>query len=402
MEIPLALEGLDNNEIEMICNIFRSGLHTMGTNVLNFENEFAKFLGVKHAVMVNSGSSANLLAFEVLTRGLCETVPPNSLIAVPAILWPTSIWPIIQLGYRALVIDTLPNSLEIDFDKLVEARECYGSQLAGAILIHPLGKSLPLDRIREIRNKYNMFIIEDTCESLSAGQSNDYAGSVGDFGTFSFYFSHHITTIEGGMVVTDNDNYADDLRSMRAHGWTRNRTDSIKWHEGNESTSKDFLFVTSGYNFRPMDFQGALGMSQLKKLPTFIKRRVEIATQVKNALEDTGLEFMGFDCKLEKLSNGSTEIYPNSYMAIPIRINDGELTPKEVQRELMLEGIHSRPILAGNFVDQPAGRNQKIEIYGELKNSRATYKTGFMLGNHHAYTDEQVDYLCENLKKFKK
>lgn len=401
MEIPLAVEGLEKSEIDAVCEVFRSGKHTMGEHVARFEDSFAKHLGIKHAVMVNSGSSANLLALEAIVRGSNSYLPENAIIAVPAILWPTSLWPIIQLGFKVLLVDTLPNSLQIDFDELIKARKKYGKKLVGAILIHPLGSVLPLDRVRELREVHDMFVIEDTCESLGAGNNDQYAGTVGNFGTFSFYFSHHITTVEGGMVVTNDEQYANDLKSMRAHGWTRNRTDASDWIESNPDTSKDFLFVTSGYNFRPMEFQGVLGQSQLKKLKGFVERRIQIATKVNDAMQNTKLKLIGFDSNGNKARIVGEEIPSHSWMALPISIDPNFGRSSEIQFALASRGIHTRPILAGNFARQPAGKNKNIKIFGNLINSERTYETGFMVGNHHAYTDEQVDYMCDVLRNIK-
>ena len=147
---------------------------------------------------------------------------------------------------------------------------------------------------------------------------------IGDFGTFSFYFSHHITTVEGGMVLTNNAEIADDLRSMRAHGWTRNRTDREKFSKNNPDLHKDFLFVTSGYNFRPMEFQGAVGKIQLSKLNSFVRRRLENASKVSKAICGETIELIdskSIESDLQKLNNSDQSSIPvsNSWMALPIR-----------------------------------------------------------------------------------
>ena len=217
----------------------------MGAKVQKFENQFAEKFKTKFAVMVNSGSSANLLALEVLRTIAIKKRLGNAddlYVAVPAVLWPTSLWPIIQLGFKVLLIDTKPNSLEIDFDQLVQAKEEYGSRLIGAVLIHPLGKALDLDSIQKLKEDSDFFILEDNAESIGASNNGRYAGTVGDFGSFSFYYSHHMTTVEGGMIITNNEEYANELFSMRAHGWTRNRLDKETLEEANPSLSKEFLF----------------------------------------------------------------------------------------------------------------------------------------------------------------
>ena len=162
--VPLALEGLTPEEIELVCEVFRSGNLTMGAKVQEFEHQFAEKFKTNFAVMVNSGSSANLLALEVLrTIAIKKRLgrADDLYVAVPAVLWPTSLWPIIQLGFKALLIDTKPNSLDIDFDQLVQAKEEYGSRLIGAVLIHPLGKALDLSAIQKLKEDSDFFILED-------------------------------------------------------------------------------------------------------------------------------------------------------------------------------------------------------------------------------------------------
>lgn len=392
------MEGLTEKEIDLVCNIFRSGQHTMGKHVYEFEEKFASYFGVKNAVMVNSGSSANLLALESFARGTSSTHSSEGgkYIAIPAIMWPTSIWPIVQLGFRALVIDTMPNSLEIDMDLLFEACEEYGDKLVGAVLIHPLGKSLDLARIQQLKNDFNLFIIEDNCESIGSGNGNRYAGTVGDFGTFSFYFSHHMTTVEGGMVVTDDDQRADDLRSMRAHGWTRNRKDRELWENNFPELHQDFLFVTSGYNFRPMEFQGALGISQLSKLSSFIERRILIARQISKSINKSNLILVG----AELTEYTKSKIPVHSWMALPLLVANENITAKYVFDYFERCDIQIRPLLAGDFLSQPAGKSNSISTYRKLTNSKKTYSKGFMIGNHHAMTDSQVSYLVDALQNF--
>ena len=402
IEIPLAMQGLDEAEIELVCNVFRSGNHTMGAQVQEFELAFAKKMKVKHAVMVNSGSSANLLALEAITRGLANKVnQKKGLVAVPAILWPTTIWPIIQLGYEALLIDTLPNSLEIDLEQLISAKEKFGEELVGAFIIHPLGKSVSLKKIQHIKDEYGIFVIEDNCESLGAGEDQMFAGTVGDFGTFSFYYSHHMTTVEGGMVVTNSDTHADDLRSMRAHGWTRNRSDKVQFEKDRDSLEQDFNFVTSGFNFRPMEFQGALGLSQLKKLNTFIERRIDIADHISKNIPGSYIEII----ESSNISNFLKSTHNHnpvnhSWMALPCRLKNSRIELAEVHFKLNQAGIHTRPLLAGNFSKQLAGRDKSIHSHGNLQNSELTYETSFMLGNHHGFSEEQVNKIIEELRKF--
>ena len=402
MQIPLALEGLSETEIEMVCEVFRSGQLTMGNRVSEFETLFAKKMGAKHAVMLNSGSSANLLALESLRNKVKEKNldPRDFFIAVPAVLWPTSLWPIIQTGFKVVVIDTKPDSLEIDFDQLETAKIQLGKRLLGAVLIHPLGKALDLDRIKDLKNNSDFFVLEDNCESIGSGKDGTYAGTIGDFGSFSFYYSHHITTVEGGMITTNSSEYANELLSMRAHGWTRNRLDRSSIEKSHPNLHKEFLFVTSGYNLRPMEFQGALGVSQLSQLDNFIQKRIENANIINDSLQNSSLELIANE-SLSVKNDFTTrdKPVPHSWMALPLRSKIQNLSIKKIQDKLNSLGISTRPLLAGDFTAQPAGLHHDIIKHGELNNSKELYANSFMIGNHHNYSENQINYLASTLKE---
>ena len=402
MEIPLALEGLSEVEIEMVCEVFRSGQLTMGNRVSEFETLFAEKIGARHAIMVNSGSSANLLALETLRNKVQEKnlQPSDFFIAIPAVLWPTSLWPIIQAGFKVIIIDTKPESLEINFDELESAKTHIGEKLLGAVLIHPLGKALDLDRIKVFQTNSDFFILEDTCESIGAGKNEKFAGTIGNFGTYSFYYSHHITTVEGGMITTNSTEYANELLSMRAHGWTRNRLDRFTIEKSFPTLPKDFLFVTSGYNFRPMDFQGALGKSQLSQLDSFIQKRIENANRINDSLQNSSLTLIGNESL--RINDGiktDNKPVPHSWMALPLRSKVKNLDINRIQDKLKQSGISTRPLLAGDFTAQPAGIHQNIIKFGNLTNSKELYSSSFMIGNHHNYSEDQINYLADTLKK---
>ena len=406
MEVPLALEGLTPEEIELVCEVFRSGHLTMGSRVKNFESEFAAKLGAKFAVMVNSGSSANLLALEVLRnkiRASKEKYKRDYYIAVPAVLWPTSLWPIIQLGFKALLIDTKPDSLEINFAQLREAKSELGEKLIGAVLIHPLGKCLDLEEIDFFKSLNDFFILEDNCESLGAGERDRYAGTVGDFGSYSFYYSHHMTTVEGGMITTNDESLANDLLSMRAHGWTRNRLDKKDIENSFPNLLKEFLFVTPGYNFRPMEFQGALGSSQLKRLDNFIAQRISNASYIQSALTGSHFSLIGQETLISREPESRNDNpVPHSWMALPILCSSSRVKISDVMDQISATGISTRPLLAGDFSSQPAGNYPGVEKYGLLENSKKLYANSFMLGNHHNYSEEQMNFLAQNLVEISK
>lgn len=394
---PLVSEGLSETELSMAASVIQTGRNTMGTHVEEFEYQFAEKIGAQNAVMVNSGSSANLLALESLIRPSRTEIrfTFGSYIAVPAVLWPTTFWPIIQLGFKPLLIDVLPSSLEIDFSQLSRARLELGEKLIGAILIHPLGKALEKREISNLVSDKEFFVIEDTCESLFAQSGNSFAGTIGNLGTFSFFYSHHMTTMEGGMVVTNSSAHADDLRSMRAHGWTRNRHDKDFWHHSNKGESEQFLFVSSGFNFRPLDFQGLLGKSQLSSLEEFISKRILNATRLNESLRNNiALKLIG-GC--EECSECIRVDKDNSWMAFPLLARDMN-TKVEIVKQLDQLGVETRPLLSGNFVNQPVARNMNISCFDELRNASDLYERGFMVGNHHSTSEEQLDFLIRSIE----
>jgi len=396
MKIPLALDGLTPQEIELVCEVFRSGDLTMGKKVQDFEREFAKKFNAQFAIMVNSGSSANLLALEILRHKYRFQDRSKLFVAVPAVLWPTSLWPIIQLGFKVLLIDTIPGTLEIDLAELKQAQKEHGPNLIGAVIIHPLGKALDLSEVESLKAEQEFFILEDNAESIGSGNSRRFAGTVGDFGTFSFYYSHHITTVEGGMVTTNSEQYANDLLAMRAHGWTRNRFDKLELELAHPNLPKEFLFVTPGYNVRPMEFQGALGSSQLSRLDEFIYTRTLNAMRINSALAGTSLNLIGSESLMGNTPITSEPVN-HSWMALPISCVNSSLDVRVVREQLEADGISTRPLLAGDFTSQPIGNYPGIEVFNKLTNSKALYSNSFMIGNHHNYSDSQMDFLATKL-----
>lgn len=393
IKVPLAEQGLEEEDVNAAVSVLLSGRHTMGTRVEEFEQSFANFLGVKNAVMVNSGSSANLLALQALKyKQEKESTYPARYVAIPAVLWPTSLWPIVQSGFIPLFLDSAPGEVNVDLDLLFRAKEEFGQQLAGAVLIHALGKSLNLTQIQELVDD-NFFVVEDTCESLGAGFQSKIAGSVGNFGTFSFYFSHHITTIEGGMVVTNSDSDADALRSLRAHGWIRERRDREFIMKSQPHLTPDFLFIGPGFNLRPMELQAALGLSQLKRLPTFLERRVNVARRVNN---DSPNENVALVSDEEDFAQNSEGNFPHTWMTLPFIAKSAEMRIK-ARRVLGEHGVATRPIIAGNFIRQPAERTFTYLTPYSLTNADIIDQRGFMVGNHHNFSDEQVDILVAAL-----
>lgn len=398
MRVPLAASGLRPKDIEKAIDVLNSGYLTMGKNVQEFESAMAQYLQVDSFVMMNSGSSANLAIFEALlrpTKGNAKLLPGDGVL-VPAIAWPTTIWPIIQLGLRPIFVDVDPITLGIDFNLSRKLIVDPKNKVKAIFPIHPLGRTLDDLIIDSLCLEFNLVNISDVCESLGSWLNGKHAGTSGLAGSFSFYFSHHITTMEGGGVFTNDKNFADDLRSIRSHGWSRDRKDVADWTANSSRTDAKFLFITSGFNTRPMEIQAAIGCSQIQDIDFFISRREKIARYVDEKLQNTEYRVIGSD-----VFAGLSAKPKHSWMFIPIQAIGKN--PKEMKDTLLNHfennDIETRPVLTGNFLDQPAMKR----IYKESPDPRNfpvadnVSNTTFLIGAHHDLSDSQVEFVGEKI-----
>jgi CDP-4-dehydro-6-deoxyglucose reductase, E1 len=401
VRVPLASSGLRSSDIESVLRVLNSGKLTMGQEVKNFEDKIARYLGVNHFVMVNSGSSANLLMIEALMRPTLSRprLNPGDSVLVPAIAWPTTIWPFIQLGLNPLFVDVDLKTLAIDLDAAQLLIDTSRIPVKGIFPIHPLGRSISPNKLSEFSNKNDLVLINDVCESLGSWSEGKHAGTAGVAGSFSFYFSHHITTMEGGGISTNSNEFADDLRSMRSHGWSRDRSDVNTWTQKKSSNDSKFLFVSTGYNVRPMEIQAAIGSNQIELIDTFIKRRRDIAQRVHVSLSSGNLKIIGSEALSEDPQS-------HSWMLIPLLVLGEDASKRKNQMVSDLEdlGIETRPVLTGNFLSQPA--IQRITRHAtDPKNyvvSERITNEAFMVGAHHDLTEEQIVYLCNSLQTVSK
>ena len=379
--------------------VLESGNLTMGKEVKNFEAKMSKYLGVKHFVMVNSGSSANLLMIEALMRPAVSKPKLNlgDSVLVPAIAWPTTIWPLIQLGLNPLFVDVGPNTLALDLQAAQQLIDSSRIPVKGIFPIHPLGYAIPPSELEKFTSRNELILINDVCESLGSWSEGKHAGTTGLASSFSFYFSHHITTMEGGGVATDDDALADDLRSMRSHGWSRDRSDVSTWNAQVSSNDSKFLFVSTGYNVRPMEIQAAIGSLQITEIDTFVSKRREVARRVCEALRGTQLSVIGEGAFLDAESAMTI-----SWMLIPIRVYGQNVTNRKTQILDKLAGleIETRPVLTGNFLSQPAIQRITRNAVDPKSFKVATEITesAFLVGAHHDLTEEQIEFLCSALR----
>ncbi len=368
----------------------RSGRYTAGSRVEALERRFADWIGASHAVMVNSGSSANLLAVDAMVRG---SVPrdkrwtPGAEVLVPALSWPTTVWPIAQLGMVPVLVDVDPVSLAIDLDR---AEALVTPHTVGMFLIHVLGYAAPTHDYVAFCEAHGMTLLEDSCESLGAHSDGVHVGTSGAMGTFSTYFSHHMTTIEGGFVVTDDNGLADDLRGMRSHGWTRGRSDRADFAGRSPMVDDRFLFATTGYNVRSTDLAAAIGEIQLDKLPAMLDARASLAREVIDRTADIPwLEVIGADAHAADRFNDKGW-RSHSWMNIPFRVDaSAGVSRGDVVASLEADGVETRPVIAGNLAHHPAMGSVHHRRADDLSVADAVFEHGFMIGCRPLVTDAE-------------
>ena len=401
MKIPLASLGFTESDIEAAIDVLRTGELTIGKKVAEFEKAMAKYLNVKHFIMVNSGSSANLAIIESLVRPSSSEplLPVGSKVIIPSIAWPTTVWPIIQLGLEPVFVDIDQKTLGVDFKQARKVLEKDRS-IKALMIIHPLGLCLDGEELKKLCEDFGLILLEDNCESLGSAFNGEMAGTLGKAGSFSFYFSHHLTTMEGGGIATNDFEVAQDLQSIRSHGWSRNRTDHKKWELENPEIDSRFMFVAAGYNIRPMEIQAAIGLSQLKRLPENIQRRQEIARYIHNEIKDSKFELIGHE-----YLKSDEELNRHTWMLLPIRAIDSKFKElKSYMRSLEDLEIDTRPPLTGNFTKQPALKKllPTLSLESNYPMADKISESTFLVACHHDLTDAQVEFLGQTLKLIQK
>lgn len=383
---PLAHQSWNHEEHNAIINQLYSGKLTMGENVLKFEKQFADYFGSKFCVMVNSGSSANLLIVAALTLLKKYNFKQGDEVLVPALGWSTSYSPFNQYGIKLRFVDINKLTLNIDEDQIEKA---ITEKTKAILAINILGNPVEFKKINEICKKYDLLLIEDNCESLGAKYDSKYTGTFGVASSHSFYFSHHLQTIEGGMISTDDKDIYEFCKSLRSHGWTRELDNKNEDDSKSEYISKfknSFKFVLPGYNVRPNEFNGILGQCQLKKFGKFLDERKRNANFFKNIFRKKSF------CQIQESSKDS------SWYGFSIILSGNLRNKREyVINELIKEGIETRPIVSGNFLKNPVEKYYKYSVFNDLKNIKDVDENGFFVGNSHKDLKPQILRLFEIL-----
>lgn len=394
-KLPLNVSTLADEELAAAKAVIDSGLLTMGDHCRAFERDFATYLGTRNAVMVNSGSSANLLATFALANPLCprndgrRQISPGDEIIVPALTWSTTIWPVIQAGCVPVFVDCDPETLQMSPAKIEQA---ITPKTVAIFIVHVLGGAMDAPAVKQIAERRGLWMLEDTCEALGVLWDSHQAGSFGDVGTFSFYFSHHITTIEGGMVVTDDDELAELMRAMRAHGWTRHMERPERHLKACPDLDPRFLFITTGFNLRPTEINGVIGREQLRKLNGFNDRRREVSAELKGGLR--ALTERG-DLTLMNYHNRCTP----APFGFPVLCRDAS-TRLRFGSHLEAHGIETRPIICGNMARQPAFGHLPYRISGDLSGADRVMDCGIYWGTHPMMNDDDIRYVLDVINEF--
>lgn len=380
---PLATSSWGDEEIGAMKSVISSGNFTMGEKVDEFETDFSRYIGSKYCLMVNSGSSANLLMIAALfyTKNQEIRLKRGDEVIVPAISWSTTYYPLYQYGLKIKFVDVDLETLNYDLNSLKDA---VNENTRIVMAVNLLGNPNNFKLIRSIIDPFNIVLIEDNCESLGAKFEGKFAGTFGLMGSFSSFFSHHISTMEGGLIVTDNQEVYHILLSLRAHGWTRNLPleNLVTGTKDSNSFVESFRFVLPGYNVRPLELEGAIGVEQIKKLPSIINNRRINGAKIQTALNTHP------DILIQK------EIGESSWFGFSLTIRPGS----KLTRDLLLNklndlGFETRPIVTGNFAKNEVVKYFDYEIFGDLNNANHIDQNGLFIGNHHYPMDDAIERL---------
>lgn len=384
---PLATSSWDQREYDAIQRVVASGSFSMGQEVARFEQQFAALVGSPYALMVNSGSSANLLFVAALRYHSRCCLRPGDEVIVPAISWSTTYAPLYQYGLKLNFVDVDPDTLNLDLDALAAA---IGPRTRAIMAVNLLGNPQDFDRIDRIIGDRDILLLEDNCESLGAVYSGQQAGTFGFAGSYSAFFSHHISTMEGGVVTTPDEELYHIMLSVRAHGWTRNLPEKnlVTGTKSADVFEESFRFVLPGYNLRPLEMSGAIGQEQLKKLPMIVENRRKNADQFRLLAADFP------ELMIQK------EIGQSSWFGFSMVVRPGVAVDRaELVGALEGHGIDCRPVVAGNFAKNDVVKKYfDYKISGDLKNAEHVDQAGLFIGNHHYPLDNEFEALRKALK----
>ena len=378
MYYDLAADTWGPEEKDAIQEVIESGRLTMGPKVAEFEASFARYFGRKHAVMANSGSSANLIGIASLFHRSKNPLQRGDEVIVPAIAWSTTYFPLQQYGLKLRFVDVNLDTLNIDVGQLDHAINAKTRMIVGVSI---LGNPAALDKIRQFADQNQLIFFEDNCESMDAELGDKKTGTFGDIGTFSTFFSHHISTVEGGVLTMDDDELNSIARSIRAHGWTRDLEQQTSLFEKRDDDFYEaYRFILPGYNLRPQEINAAIGIEQLKKLSSMTEVRRQNFAYFRSQFKDD-------DRYIIQQENGKSSCFSFTLILNP----KNNIDRNKVFRALRKEGIGYRMITGGCFPRHDVIKHFEYELVGEMTNGNIAHDKGFFVGNHPVDLSPQID-----------
>tara|TARA_B100000315_G_scaffold257280_1_gene305611 strand:- start:1718 stop:2881 length:1164 start_codon:yes stop_codon:yes gene_type:complete len=387
MTYELAADTWGPEEKAAIDDVIASGRLTMGPKVAEYEAAFAAYFGRNYAVMVNSGSSANLVGVASLFYRKDNPLNAGDEVIVPAISWSTTYHPLQQYGLKLRFIDVELETLNMDVSQLEEALTPQTRMIVGVSI---LGNPAALNVMRDFADAHNLIFFEDNCESMDAELNGQKTGTFGDIGTFSSFFSHHVSTIEGGYILTDDPELNDLARSIRAHGWTRDVPAGSQLIEPRDDDFFEaYRFILPGYNVRPQEINAAIGIEQLKKLPDFTTAR-------RKNLAHFQTLFGSDDRFIIQRENGKSSSFCFTIILNPAK----NLDRSQVMAALNAADIGFRIITGGCFPRHEAIKYFDYELVGEMTNGNLAHDQGFFVGNHPFDLTDEIDKLRDVLDRF--
>ena len=384
MQYKLCDDTWGTEEFDAIQRVIASGRFSMGDEVKQYEEAFAEKFGTKYAVMVSSGSAANLLAAAALVYS--GRLKRGDEVLVPAVSWSTTYFPLYQMGLKLRFVDIDMHTLNMDLEE-VERAVTPDTKMLFAVNL--LGNPNDFVRLQEICDRHGILLAEDNCESLGAVYCGRQCGTIGLFGTYSTFYSHHLCTMEGGVTVTEDEELYHFMLAIRAHGWTRNLPENSNIYSKNKDEFyESYNFIVPGFNLRPLEMEGAVGTEQLKKMDGIIAMRRKNAQYF-----------------LEKIRGirdvyTQTETGESSWFGFSVVLNGKYVGKRDaVVKALAKAGVEVRPIVAGNFTRNKVVRYMDHSVSGVLDDADFIHENGFFVGNHSRQDFDGIDYFVGCLER---
>lgn len=387
--IPLNVPSFGAPEVLEALDSMLSTWVTMGEKVYQFEKLFADYLDAAGGVMVNSGSSANLVALKALRNASTgPRLEQGDEVIVPACTWSTSVAPILDVGCTPVLVDSDPDTFNLD-PAAVKAQ--ITDKTKAVMAVHLLGNPADVHALREICEDHDLILIEDCCEAHGASLDGQKVGTFGAYGTYSFFFAHHISTIEGGMVVSSDNERLEAVKPIRAHGWIREMDNSDEIAASYPGFDERFLFLEPGLNVRPTDVQGAFGIHQMDRITDFVDRRRTNAERLNEALSPYDDVF-----RFQSVLPGAV----HTYYGYPLLLREDAPFDRPSFTEHLEEcGIETRPIMGGNLAEHPAF-SHLADRAGDLETAESIHERGVFFGNHHRMHEAHTDYIVDVVTDF--